>query len=312
MEPELDLDQALQATTEKVNGWVQGFIQMIPNFVAAVVVLVLFWGLAKLVRKMVERVLRSISTYESVNRLVSAIAYLVVIAVGLFVALSILNLEKTVTSLLAGAGIIGLAIGFAAQDTVENLFAGVMLSIRRPIREGDLVETNDTFGIVNEINLRATRIRTPQGQMVYIPSSEVYKNPLTNYSEYGQRRVDLSCGVAYGDDLERAKQVAVDALEDLEMRDESRDVELYFGEFGGSSVNFTIRFWIDFSASQGQFLAAQSEAVVRLKQAFDENGITIPFPIRTLDFGVVGGRPLAEELDELPSTGDGDSASQQP
>lgn len=311
MELDLNLDQALQATIEKVNGWVAGLIQMIPNFVAAVLVLLLFWGLAKLVRRIVERLLRSVSSNRSVNRLLSTASYLVVIAIGLFAALGILNLEKTVTSLLAGAGILGLAIGFAAQDTVENLFAGLMLSIRRPIQEGDLVETNDALGIVNEINLRATRLRTLQGQMVYIPSSVVYKNPLTNYSEYGQRRVDLSCGVAYGDDLERAKQVAVDALEDLEMRDESRDVELFFEEFGGSSVNFTIRFWIDFSASQAQFLAARSEAIVRLKTAFDENDITIPFPIRTLDFGVVGGRPLGEELGELPSagTGDGDAAS---
>ena len=297
----LDIQRALQAMTEKVAGWVEGFIQTIPNLVAAVLVLVLFWLAAKVARKILARLLERVSSYRAVNRLLATIAYVAVVAVGLFVALGVLNLDKTVTSLLAGAGILGLAIGFAAQDTVENLLSGILLSIRRPIREGDIVETGDTFGVVREINLRATQVRAPQGQIVYIPNSQVFKNPLTNYSQLGRRRVDLACGVAYGDDLEKARRIAIEAIEAVEARDESRDVELFYDEFGGSSVNFTLRFWIDFSRSQAEFLSARSEAIMRLKKAFDENDITIPFPIRTLDFGVVGGVPLAEELEGIPA-----------
>lgn len=298
-----DLQQTLRAMMEKVSGWVEGFILALPNFVAAVLVLVLFWIAARVVRRIAARGLERVSSYRAVNRLLSTIAYIGVLAVGLFVALGVLDLDKTVTSLLAGAGILGLAIGFAAQDTVENLLSGIMLSIRRPIRVGDLVETNGTFGVVQEVNLRETRLRTGPGQLVYIPNSDVYAEPLTNFSQLGRRRVDVSCGVAYGDDLEEAKRVAVEAVEGLEMRDPSRDVELFWEEFGGSSVNFTLRFWIEFSASHAAFLAARSEAMVRLKRAFDDNGITIPFPITTLDFGVVGGKPLAEELGEVSGLG---------
>lgn len=302
---DLDIQQALEAMTDKVGEWVEGAIRAIPNLVAAVIVLILFWIVARIVRKIVGKVLERVSTYTAVNRLLSTIAHVAVMAIGLFVALGVLNLDKTVTSLLAGAGIIGLAIGFAAQDTVENFLSGIMLSIRRPIRVGDLVETNDTFGVVREITLRATQVRTPQGQIVYIPNSDVFKSALTNYSQLGSRRVDISCGVAYGDDLQKAKQVAIKAIEGLSSRDESRDVEFFYDEFGGSSINFKLRFWIDFSTSQADFLTAQSEAIMRLKRAFDESGVTIPFPIRTLDFGVVGGKPLAEELGDAPGLGDG-------
>jgi small conductance mechanosensitive channel len=210
----------------------------------------------------------------------------------------VLNLSTAVTSILGAAGILGLAIGFAAQDTVSNLISGVMISVRRPLKEGDLVETNDTFGVVDQVNLRATVVRTPTGQIVFVPNKDVFQNRLTNYSRSGQRRVDLSCGVSYGDDLEKAKRVALEAIGGLEKRVKGRDVELFYNGFGDSSINFTLRFWIDFARSQADFLAAQSDAIMALKRAFDENDITIPFPIRTLDFGALGGVTLSEELGE--------------
>lgn len=303
MEFDLDLQGALQAMTERVTGWVEGFIASLPNFVAALLVLVLAWVVARVVRNVVANLLARVSEYRAVNRLLSTLAFGTIVIVGLFVALGILELSKTVTSLLAGAGIVGLAIGFAAQDTLENLLSGIMISVRRPFREGDLIETNDVFGTVRQINLRATVVRTGSGPFVYIPNSEVYKNPMTNFTQPGRRRVDLVCGVAYGDDLEEAGRVALAAVEGVDARDPDREPELYWEEFGGSSINFVLRFWIPFTASQAAYLAARSQAIVRLKRAFDEHGITIPFPIRTLDFGVVGGTPLSEELTAVPGRG---------
>ena len=143
----------------------------------------------------------------------------------------------------------------------------------------------------------STVVRVPTGQLVYVPNSSVFKNRLVNYTMTGQRRVDVACGISYGDDLEKAKRVALEAIEALDGRIPGRDVELFYEEFGGSSINFVLRFWIQFGRSQTDYLAARSRAVMALKQAFDENDITIPFPIRTLDFGILGGVPLREELD---------------
>lgn len=299
---EIDLAQALRTAGSRIAGWAEAVIAGLPNLVAALLILLLFWMAAKLVQRLLRSALERVSAYRAVNRLLSRIAAFGILAVGLFVALGVLNLDKALTSLLAGAGILGLAIGFAAQDSVENLISGILLSIRRPLREGEIVETNGVLGTVQEVNLRATILRSPQGQLVFMPNSEVFQNPLVNYSRLGRRRVDLACGVAYGDDLEEASRVAVAAVSEVGSRDASRDVELFYEEFGGSSVNFVVRFWIDFS-KQTDFLSARSEAIRRLKRAFDENGITIPFPIRTLDFGVVGGKSLSAELAERESAG---------
>ena len=172
---------------------------------------------------------------------------------------------------------------------------GVLMAFRRPLQEGDIVETNDFSGVVQDVNLRTTVVRTFDGKDVLIPNKSVFQNPLVNYSRTPDLRVDLSCGVAYGDDLEKAERVAVAAVEGVMARDPARPVELFYEAFGDSSINFTVRFWIAYRR-QTDYLGARSEAVKRIKRAFDENGITIPFPIRTLDFGILGGEKLSEVL----------------
>lgn len=295
----VDVSNALQASWEKVQGWVEAVITHLPNLVAAVVVLLLFWIAARIARRAAARLLDRVSTHGPVKGLIAKALHLAVLATGLFVALGILELDRTVTSMLAGVGILGLALGFAFQDIAANFIAGILIAVRRPFSDGHLIESNDHMGVVQSVDLRTTVVRTFQGQVVRIPNAQVFQNPLINYSETGGRRVDIACGVAYGDDLERARDVAIEAVERVSSRDTSRDVGCFYSEFGESSINLLIFFWIPFGA-QVDYLAARSEAIVLLKAAFDAAGITIPFPIRTVDFGVVGGRPLAEELERVP------------
>lgn len=282
----------------KLTGWMHQLVLLLPNLLLAVLVVVLTWLLARLVRSMVARLLKRVSHSEQVNWLVAQAVYVGVFAAGTFIALGILGLDKTVASLMAGAGIVTLALGFAFQDIAANLLAGIYLSVRRPFRRGHTIKAQDYFGTVNQINLRRTEMYTPQGQLVLIPNKQVFENPIMNYSTLGRRRVDLSVGVSYGDDLIKAKEVAIRAVEDIPERLAERPIELYYEEIGESSINFVIRFWIPFS-KQGDYLAARSEAILRIKQAFDAEGITMPFPTRTLDFAIKGGETLTEVLEEV-------------
>lgn len=282
----------------KLTGWMHQLVLLLPNLLLAVLVVVLTWLLARLVRSMVARLLKRVSHSEQVNWLVAQAVYVGVFAAGTFIALGILGLDKTVASLMAGAGIVTLALGFAFQDIAANLLAGIYLSVRRPFRRGHTIKAQDYFGTVNQINLRWTEMYTPQGQLVLIPNKQVFENPIMNYSTLGRRRVDLSVGVSYGDDLVKAKEVAIRAVEDIPERLAERPIELYYEEIGESSINFVIRFWIPFS-KQGDYLAARSEAILRIKQAFDAEGITMPFPTRTLDFAIKGGETLTEVLEEV-------------
>jgi small conductance mechanosensitive channel len=167
--------------------------------------------------------------------------------------LSVLNLDKAVTSILAGAGILGLALAFAFQDIAANFMLGIFLLFRRPLAVGDIVSTNDHMGVVEEINLRDTMIRTFQGQRVIIPNKDVFQNTIENYTVLGKRRLDLGVGVSYGDDLRKVKEIAIKAAEKISVRSLTEEISLYYEEFGDSSINFSIRIWLN-NTDQPTFL----------------------------------------------------------
>lgn len=292
-----DFESAFDEGVAKISGWIEGFVQSLPNILAALVILILFWIGGKVLRRTARLGLRHVTQHRGLIDLLSGALYLTILAVGMFVALGVLDLDRTVTTLLAGAGIIGLALGFAFQDIAQNFISGVILTLRRPFRDGDIIETNDFLGTVERINMRATELRTFQGQKVIIPNSKVFQNPVTNYSDRGTRRVDIVVGISYDDDLEEVRRVALDAVRALAVRDERRDVELFYHQFGESSIDFELRFWIPF-LRWTDFLHARSEAIIAIRKAFDARGITIPFPIRTLDFGVDAVLGLREPQDD--------------
>ena len=161
------------------------------------------------------------------------------------------------------------------------------------------IQSKDIQGVVKRVRLRWTEIRSPQGQIVLVPNKQIFENPITNFSAAGQRRVDVKAGVSYGDDLEKVRRVALQALEQVPSRKPDTEVELFFEDLSDSSINLVARFWIDFTSKQSDYLRAKSEAIERLKKAFDQNGITIPFPIRTLDFAVKGGESLSQTLEDV-------------
>ncbi len=297
---------SLSAAIEKLNAWVEGFIAFLPNFILAILVMALSIFLSRYVKKYFSRAVDRLSSNKTITSLLSNIATAGFLLLMLFIVLGILELDTALTSMLAGAGVVGLAIGLAVQEPLMNVFSGILLSTKSLFNVGDLVKTNGFFGIIHHISLRSTILRDMDGQDVLIPNKMVLQNPLVNYTSTGERRVVLSCGISYGDDLEKVKQVAMEAIrnhEEIEMAPD-KPFEFYYTEFGSSSINFILRFWMK-KWKQSDYLREQSAAIMALKKAFDENDITIPFPIRTLDFGIKGGEKLNEVMatDELKSSG---------
>lgn len=282
----------------KLQNWLNSIIVNLPDLLLASLVLIIGIFLTRRMQSYFFRLISRFSQKVTVNRLLANIATALFFMIVLFIVLSILGLDTALTTLLGTAGVAGLAVGLALQDPIVNLFAGIMMSMRTFFKIGDLVETNDFFGIVEKISLRSTIIKTLQGQEVVIPNKNVYQNPLKNFSTSGERRIDLSCGVSYGDELEKVKNIAIGAVKEKLKYNNSKPVELFFTEFGNSSINFTLRFWMD-NGNQKDYLELQSNAIIALKKAFDANDISIPFPIRTLDFGIKGG----EKLNEVISAG---------
>ncbi|WP_247235763.1 mechanosensitive ion channel family protein [Telluribacter sp. SYSU D00476] len=289
----MDINKAIDLLSDKLYNWVRELIRLLPNIALAALVLVLGFFVAKFVRRLALRLIQRVSSHGTVNALFGSLIYTIFAGVIIFIALSILNLDKAVTSILAGAGIAGIALAFAFQDIAANFMSGIFLSFRHPLRVGDLVKTNDYFGTVIEINLRDTVLRTLQGQRVIIPNKEVFQNPIENFTTTGRRRMDMTVGVSYGDDLRKVQDLTIRAVEKVSVRDPNEEVTLFFEEFGDSSINFSLRFWLN-APDQPTFLQGRSEAIMYIKEAYDQNDIMIPFPIRTLDFGIKGGEKLSE------------------
>lgn len=279
----------------KLTDWLNMLILQLPNLAIAVIVGTIAYFSSKYIKQFAVNITKRVTRNKTVLNLVANLASVIFGVAVLFMILSIFNLSGTINKILATAGVIGLAVGLALQDPMNNLFSGVFMSVKRLYQIGDLVETNGYFGTITDIDLRTTKLRLPSGQDVIIPNKDVLQNPMQNFSSSGERRVDVSCGVSYGDNLSTVKQVILRTLRGLDDRNKEKPVELFFKEFGDSSINFDARFWIRVDG-QKDYLATKSKAIMAIKKALDNADIMIPYPIRTLDFGIRGGVPLSEEI----------------
>lgn len=294
--------EAEKLIEEKLGGWFDVVISHIPNFIVAIVIALVFSILARYAGKLMKNVLRRSLDSTQIADLMASIFKVIVLCIGLFIALDFVGLKGTVTSLLAGAGIVGLAIGFAFQDMTENLIAGIAMGIRKPFKAGDVIETDDVFGSIHSINLRNTLIESFYGQLILVPNKVLFRNVLKNYTTLGVRRIEVPVGISYGDDIEKAKEVIVDKINEFDFVIRKDETAVYAEGFGDSSINLLVWFWIKYPG-EPDFMTVRHKGVVAVKQALDEADISIPFPIRTLDFGIKGG----EKLDAMIS----DKISQQ-
>jgi small conductance mechanosensitive channel len=298
MEANLNMGQAVGLLLKRLNDWATVIIKMLPNLVVAIFVLVIIAKLRHSIARLVERAVFKVSGHRHIARLMAALTRLAVIATGVILALDVLNLDRAVASLLAGVGILGIAFGFASQDIAANFMAGVLLHFVHPFRMGDLIKSGEFLGYVEAMDMRSTRVRNQQGQIITIPNKILLGNAIINFTISGRRRVDIICGVSYADDLQLAGDLAVKAVTELELRNQERPVELFYEKFDNSSINFTLRFWT--RPEQKIFLKARSDAIKAIRQTFKAHGITIPFQIVTLDFSLAGGEGLKEQM---PGTG---------
>lgn len=280
---ELKLEDAWGKMIERLESWVDNLVVNLPNLFIAIVVFIIVLFLSKYVSRLILKLLGKSSLQNSMKNIIAKLVSVLVICGGLFLILGILDLNKTLNTVLAGAGVAGLAVGLALQGALSNTYSGIVLSYIKQIQFGDWIESNDYEGEVVDLDLRAVTIKQPDNNLVYIPNKLVLENPIKNYSTTAQSRVILDCGVAYDSDLTFVKDLVrktiVSSFDAVKKKDE---VIFLYTAFADSSINFETRFWIE-STSALEVAKAKTEAMIAIKKAFDQQGINIPFPIRTLD-----------------------------
>lgn len=290
-----DIQNSFSDISDKLMGWVETLIENLPNFVVAIVVMLIAFVASRYVNKLVVKIARKKVSQKSIVTLIGRTAAVIVVLTGLFLALGALNLGKTLNTLLAGAGISGLIIGLALQGTLSNLLSGVVLSFRKNIQVGNWVETTGYSGEIMDINLNSIILKQSDNNLVIIPNKTIVGNPLKNFSLTEQMRISIHCGVAYESDLDKVERLTKKAIDQLFPQDNhAKEVEFYFNEFADSSINFMCRFWVDAKGAKNS-LEAKSMAIKVIKKTFGENNISIPFPTRSLEFdnrlnlGIPGG-----------------------
>jgi len=280
---EFNFQDSIKGIWEKLGGWLDSLILNLPNFLLAILVFVLFIVIAKYVGKVFEKITRKHIKQDSIRLMAVKVIKTITILIGFFIALGLLNLDKVLTSVLAGAGVVGLAIGLALQGTLNNTFSGLILSFLPELQIGDWVETNGYAGSVTEINLRNIVIKQSDNNYVIIPNSKIVEEPFKNFTRTARSRVFVNCGVGYESDLEMVRDLTIDIIQKKFPQRGNEEVEFMYEAFGDSSINYVLRFWVDATKNR-DLLIARNEAIIEIKKAYDAKDINIPFPIRTIDF----------------------------
>ena len=281
----IDFNSAVEKMIDKLESWFDTIVVNIPNIILAILVFVIVLVISKYTNRLIQKILTRTNLQKSMRKVIARFSSIIIIALGLFLVLGILNLGKTLNTILAGAGVLGLAVGLALQSALANTYSGIVLAYIKNVKNGDWIKTNDYEGEVIDIDFRATTLRQKDNNLVYIPNKLVVENPLKNYSSTAQSRVILECGVAYGSNLNQVRDLTVNTIIDnFKVPKTAEDVLFLYRDFGDSSINFEIRFWIE-SYSALEVAKAKSEAMIYIKDAYDDARIDIPFPMRTLDLG---------------------------
>ncbi|WP_375279853.1 mechanosensitive ion channel family protein [Pseudooctadecabacter sp.] len=280
----MDLDiEPVSILSQQLSAIARGAIEAAPQVVVAVFVLVLTWGLAKLARFVLSQVLQRTSLRPSLKELFGLITSIVVWTLGLMIAAVIVFPGLTPASILAGLGLGSVAIGFAFKDVFENFLAGIIILFRREMRIGDLIECQDVEGRVDHIAIRESHILQTDGQLVIVPNSILFKNPVWVRTHRDLRRVTVMCGVAYDVDVDQARGVIGDAVKNCDtVVQDDKPVQIFAQSFGSSSIDFEVTWWC--GSQPVEVRRSRDEVVSAVKRALDDAGIEIPFPYRTLTF----------------------------
>ena len=250
---------------------------IVPDIVIALLILLGSLLLARFLRNLLDKMLTTRGVDPEISILLGQLLYWSILIFGI---ISALQRFFDVTAFLAGLGILGFTVGFALQEIMQNFVAGMILLVQQPFDIGDYVRISDYSGNVSAINMRTTDIKTLDGRLVVIPNGEVLANPIENFSRAAQLRVDLPVGVGYETDLDLARATIMDALPVVKGYIADPEPSIIYHTFGSSSIDMDVRFWID--TAKNNLFDARHEAVIIVKQALDEKGINIPFPIRTV------------------------------
>ncbi|WP_296403438.1 mechanosensitive ion channel domain-containing protein, partial [Psychrobacter sp.] len=277
----LDVQDNVTPLLTSLKQQTQAFIKALPLLLVAIVVFAgVVWFGSWLSRR--DKLWLRITPNPFVAELMSQTIKVVFVILGLIVALSLLGAEAIIGTLLGGAGVVGIAVGFAVKDTIENYIASLMLSVRQPFQARDFVQINDKSGIVVRLTSRATILMTQDGNQLRIPNSEVFKATILNFTKNPDRRFDFKLGVDANDDPIAAIKVGLDAINKLDFILKDPKAVAIIDNVGDSNIVLEFQVWVN--QTDTDLFKARSIAIREAKHALEDTGFSLPEPIYKLRF----------------------------
>jgi len=277
------MNAEISAVLKQIQGMINGFIVLLPNLVLALIVFAIFFYIARTIKKVVKRLTRNRRQARNLGMVLGRLAQGATILIGLFVALSIVIPTFKAGDLIQLLGISGVAIGFAFRDILQNFLAGILILLTEPFQIDDQIVFKNFEGTVENIQTRATTIKTYDGRRIVIPNSELFTNSVTVNTAFDNRRFQYDIGIGYGDDIDRAKQLIMEAMHSVSgvLKDPAPDALVM--DLAGSSVNIRARWWINPSRRADE-LISRDRVLSEIKKKLLANGIDLPFPTQQILF----------------------------
>lgn len=256
------------------NEWIQKVFWIVITLIGAKVAIKVLMPLAQRVDDQISSVDLSHQTHEMIKKLIRYGIW----AAAVFIIIDILGVKGAITTALAGAGIAGIAIGFAAKDTLSNMISGIFLFADRPFKLKDTVEIGGNVGKVRDITLRNTVIKTFDNKIVTIPNSVTSKSTIINYSRMSKRRVEIPVGIAYEADMDKAVKTIMKVLKKDENVLDKPEPSVAMVGLGDFSVDLKVMAWIE----NRNFLTKKTKLIHDIKKALDKAKVEIPYPKRVM------------------------------
>ncbi len=277
------LDPYTEKVFDKLNSMRDIAAEMTPNVILALVVFGFIFFISKVIKKSIVSVLSKSKEHRNLAKVLSRVASITINLFGVLVAAGIAFPSVTPASLFSLLGIGGVAIGFAFKDVFQNFLAGILILLLNSFKIGDQIEVEGLEGTVEDIEIRATVIRTYDNRKVIIPNSTLFTNKVIVNTAYDTRRVSVFIGIGYGDDILQAKKIILDKVSQISgiLNDPTPYVLVI--AYGGSSVDLEIRFWL--SPPRKLDIVQMRDAVLEvLKSALFDAGIDLPYPTQQILF----------------------------
>lgn len=266
---------------ETLEEQLDNILNTLPEIVAALTLLVIFFLIGKIASRGFTKILDSRTSAIKQVRLVKKLIRWGFNLIGFVIALNILGLTQVAASFLAAGGVVAVVLGFAFREIGENLLAGFFLSFSRSFDVGDLIESNGIRGIVRRIEIRDVHIRTADGCDVYIPSATIYKNALHNFTRDGLRRADFTIGIDYGDDLKEAIRVLRTAIDSSNLVIDNPASSIQVSNFTATYVELQVLFWANLFDTNLDLFEIKSRVMDTCHSALSENEFTFSSNVTT-------------------------------